>query len=190
MIEMIGVLAVIAILAAMLIPRVFQAVDTARVTSTMVACETVKTAAIDHYGRQGRLDMAFGTNLILTSGVYAGYDTNVLMPENLLDKPFQVKLAGGDPSTNSVIQLISALQSNGGAGYRLDGVTVGTTNAQFVLEAVIYGCSIADAKELNDRIDGGSLGSLDLSTPDNRGRVEYGTPAGGTVNVFVYLTHR
>ena len=190
MIEMIGVLAVIAILAAMLIPRVFQAVDTARVTSTAVACETVKTAAIDHYGRQGRLDMAFGTNLVLNGGVYSGYDTRVLLPENLLDKPFQVRLAGGDPSTNSVVQLILAAQSNAGAGYMLDGITVGTTNAQYVLEALIYGCSIADAKELNDRIDGGSLGAPDLSTADNRGRVEYPTPVNGTTTVYVYLTHR
>jgi len=190
MIEMIGVLAVIAILAAMLIPRVFQAVDTARVTSTMVACETVKTAAIDHYGRQGRLDMAFGTNIMNGLTKFGGYDTNVLMPEGLLDKPFQVKLGGGDPSTNSLIELVSALQANNGAGYELDGLTVGTTNAQYVLEAVIFGCSVADAKELNDRIDGGSLGAPDLSTADTRGRVEYGKPNAGTVDVYVYLTHR
>src|SRR6516162_7551655 len=94
MIEMIGVLAVIAILAAMLIPRVFQAVDTARVTSTAVALETVKTAAIDHYGRQGRLDMKLGTPIDMSSGVYAAYDINVLMPEGLLEKPFTARLAG------------------------------------------------------------------------------------------------
>ena len=197
MIEMIGVLAVIAILAAMLIPRVFQAVDTARVTSTMVACETVKTAAIDHYGRQGRLDVMFGTNIAMpANGIFTGYDIAVLLPEGLLEKPFTVRLAGappggGDPTTNCVVELVRAPQAGGTfGGYMLDGVTMATTNAQYVLEAVIHNCSIADAKELNDRVDGVGLGAGDLSSQDNKGKIEYAAPVGGTTDVYVYLTHR
>lgn len=196
MIEMIGVLAVIAILAAMLIPRVFQAVDTARVTSTAVALETIKTAAIDHYGRQGRLDMKQGTPLDMTSGVYPAYDINVLMPEGLLEKPFTARLAGpapgatGDPTTNVVVQLVVGSRANNNVGYMLDGQTVATTNAQYVLEAIINNCSAADAKELNDRIDGLAMGAADLITADTRGKVEYTAPQNGTTTVYVYLTHR
>jgi prepilin-type N-terminal cleavage/methylation domain-containing protein len=196
MIEMIGVLAVIAILAAMLIPRVFQAVDTARVTSTAVALETVKTAAIDHYGRQGRLDMKLGTPIDMSSGVYAAYDINVLMPEGLLEKPFTARLAGpgpgsvGDPTTNVVVQLIVGNRANNNTGYMLDGITNSVANSQYVLEAIINNCSAADAKELNDRIDGIGLGAPDLVTADNRGKVEYAAPANGTTTVYVYLTHR
>ena len=206
MIEMIGVLAVIAILAAMLIPRVFQAVDTARVTSTMVALETIKTAAIDHYGRQGRLDMKLGTPLTLTGGFYYGYDTNVLLPEGLLEKPFTSRLAGqkggtdtSDPTLNVVVQLATGPNANGSAGYDLDGsagtdrTKVATATAQYVLEAVINNCSLADAKELNDRIDGLALGAPAATPngPDTKGKVEYTVnTTDNTCTVYVYLTHR
>src|SRR5579859_3525237 len=94
LIEMIGVLAVIAILAAMLIPRVFQAINTARINNAAVTAETLKAATADHYGKYGKLDQIFGTNPVpfqVASFSY-GYDTNVLMREGLLDKPFSVKI--------------------------------------------------------------------------------------------------
>jgi len=197
LIEMIGVLAVIAILASMLIPRVFEAINSARVNATAVACDTIKTAAADHFGKYGQFDQLFGTNAITfsTGGIDVGYDVNVLMVEQLLDKPFSAKIAGGDPSTNSVIQLVKGApgsnSGNNGAGYSLDGSgTITTSSATFVLEAVLFGVSQADAKDLNDRIDGTALGSA--TTTDSKGRVEYAPSAGGAagVTVYVYLTHR
>ena len=67
LIEMIGVLAVIAILAALLIPKVFSAINDARVNGLCVTCETLKTAVADHYGKYGRLDATFGTNALTLS---------------------------------------------------------------------------------------------------------------------------
>jgi len=193
LIEMIGVLAVIAILASMLIPRVFEAINSARVNSTAVACETIKTAAADHFGKYGQFDLLNGTTIFQpgTANI-ANYDVNILMPENLLDKPFFAQIAGADTNGNSIIQLVRASSGNyggpGGTGYSLDGTgTIATTNATFVLEAIIRHVSQADAKDLNDRIDGTALGTP-AGTPDNRGRVEYA----GTfpTDVYVYLTHR
>jgi prepilin-type N-terminal cleavage/methylation domain-containing protein len=193
LIEMIGVLAVIAILASMLIPRVFEAINSARVNATAVACETIKTAAADHYGKYGQFDQVFGTNPVTFVGnLDVGYDVNVLMLEQLLDKPFFAKIAGGDPSTNAVVQLVKGSGAgnvgNNGNGYSLDGsgtITTGT-NATFVLEAVMYGVSQADAKDLNDRIDGTALGVP--AGADAKGRVEYGATFPTTV--YVDLTHR
>ena len=192
LIEMIGVLAVIAILASMLIPRVFEAINSARVNATAVACETIKTAVADHYGKYGQFDQIFGTTGVtynVSGNIDAGYDTNVLMVEQLLDKPFSAKIAGGDPSTNAIIQLVKAGKGNAGAGYSLDGNTTSptTANATFVVEAVIFGVSQADAKDLNDRIDGTGLGA-NADTSDTKGRVEYGKDFPTTV--YVYLTHR
>jgi prepilin-type N-terminal cleavage/methylation domain-containing protein len=188
LIEMIGVLAVIAILASMLIPRVFEAINSARVNSTAVACETIKTAAADHFGKYGQFDQIFGTNAVAFSGIYDyGYDTNVLMVEQLLDKPFSAKIAGGDPSTNAIVQLVKGPGGPGNTGYSLDGGANKTTSAAtFLLEAVIYNVSQADAKDLNDRIDGTALGSA--GGADSVGRIEYA----GTfpTTVYVYLTHR
>jgi prepilin-type N-terminal cleavage/methylation domain-containing protein len=53
LIEMIGVLAVIAILAALLIPKIFEAISNARVNNAAVNTQTVKTAIADHYAKFG-----------------------------------------------------------------------------------------------------------------------------------------
>jgi len=193
LIEMIGVLAVIAILASMLIPRVFEAINSARVNSTAVACETIKTAAADHYGKFGQFDLLHGTTVFQPGGGnITNYDINILMPENLLDKPFFAQIAGADTNGNSIIQLVRAAAGNYGGpnltGYSLDGTgTLATTNATFVLEAIIRHVSQADAKDLNDRIDGTALGTVS-GTSDNKGRVEYNAPF--PTDVYVYLTHR
>jgi prepilin-type N-terminal cleavage/methylation domain-containing protein len=191
LIEMIGVLAVIAILASMLIPRVFEAINSARVNSTVVNCDTIKTAAADHYGKYGQFNMLFGTTNIFTSGPnpYTNYDTQVLMPEGLLDKPFFAKISGADVNPNSIIQLVQGQPGNGGSGYKLDGINNSTAGASFILEAVMKGVTAADAKDLNDRIDGTALGA-DASGSDTSGRVEYSGATNGPVTVYVYLTHR
>src|SRR5262249_43581211 len=120
LIEMIGVLAVIAILAAMLIPKVFEAINNARINNAAVSCETIKTAAADHYGKYGKLQSLFGTNDLTVGVPTANYDKAILLPEQLIDKPFTVKIAGGDPTTNSVVRLIAANVSGpNGAGYSL-----------------------------------------------------------------------
>src|ERR1041385_2311814 len=80
LIEMIGVLAVIAILAAMLIPKVFSAIADAKINNTIGSAETMKTAIADHYGKYGKFDSLFGTNtLTIPAAGYLGYDTNVLL---------------------------------------------------------------------------------------------------------------
>jgi prepilin-type N-terminal cleavage/methylation domain-containing protein len=192
LIEMIGVLAVIAILASMLIPRVFEAINSARVNSTVVNLDTIKTAAADHYGKYGQFNLLYGTNNIFTgTSPFPGYDTQILMAEGLLDKPFSAKIAGADINPNSIIELVQGGPGNGTSGYKLDGINNSTTNASFILEAVIKGVTVADAKDLNDRVDGTALGAATIGGDDTSGRVEYTTGGtNGTVTVFVYLTHR
>jgi prepilin-type N-terminal cleavage/methylation domain-containing protein len=195
LIEMIGVLAVIAILASMLIPRVFEAINSARVNSTAVACETIKTAAADHFGKYGQFDLTNGTGIYLPgTATIPNYDISVLMLEGLLDKPFSARIAGADVNPNSIIQLVRTGVSGAGfggpgkVGYSLDGTgTLATTNASFVLEALIKHVSQADAKDLNDRIDGTALGAP-IGTADAAGRVEYLNT--NPTDVYVYLTHR
>ncbi len=55
LIEMIGVLAVIAILASMLIPKIFEAINSARVNNAAVSYNAMKTAVMDHYGKYGSI---------------------------------------------------------------------------------------------------------------------------------------
>jgi prepilin-type N-terminal cleavage/methylation domain-containing protein len=191
LIEMIGVLAVIAILAALLIPKVFSAISQARVNGVCISLDTVKTALADHYGRFGNL-ASINTNGVSiplnVTTVYSGYDTNVLMVEGLIDKPFTVAIA-----QSATIQICTNLQDNAGQGYMLDGVSSGTASAQYVLEAVLYGVSAQDAKDLNDRIDGPTLSFNNPTAPpgqlgDTKGRVEYAS--GPSTTVYIYLTSR
>src|SRR5664279_518890 len=87
LIEMIGVLAVIAILAALLIPKVFSAINDARVNNAAVSIETIKTATADHYGRFGKINSLYGTNDLPIASL-TNYSTQILMAEQLIDKPF------------------------------------------------------------------------------------------------------
>ena len=71
LIEMIGVLAVIAILAALLIPKIFEAIHSARISSAAGACATVKTATADYYAKNGSLGIA--TNNFCSALMAAGF---------------------------------------------------------------------------------------------------------------------
>ena len=51
LIEMIGVLAVLTILAALLTPRIFEAINNARVNNAAMSVNTIKTACVDHMAR-------------------------------------------------------------------------------------------------------------------------------------------
>src|SRR5204863_216829 len=46
LIEMIGVLAVIALLAALLIPKIFESINNARIGQAVLSCQTIKTATL------------------------------------------------------------------------------------------------------------------------------------------------
>jgi len=201
LIEMIGVLAVIAILAAMLIPKVFSAIADSKINNTVVSAETIKTALADHYGKYGKFDALFGTNTAPFATLpVTNYDQQVLMPEALIDKIFQTRLGTWWSIQIRPCAAVEATVSaaTGDAGYSLDGN--GTNNAlgQYVLEAVVGGVAEADAQAISARIDGApTIGATSLTpgalgTPDNLGRVKYLAPAsaGGATTVYIYLTHR
>src|SRR5688500_14085155 len=92
LIEMIGVLAVIAILASLLIPKVFEAISNSRVNNAAVSYNTVKAAVADHYAKFGSLLSSNGTTITAGVGVATNFD-RVLLTEGFLDKPFAVKIS-------------------------------------------------------------------------------------------------
>ncbi len=210
LIEMIGVLAVIAILAAVLVPKVFQAINDSRVNNAAMACQTAKTALTDHYAKFGGLTIN-GTLAnpapvtIPAGGAYNNFDT-ILLQEQFLDKPFTTKL--GTPNNGTKTGARVDLMD-------LTGVTAATavdgTSATFDLDnssanggpndvigsavavAVIPGVALSDARDLSLRIDGESLSTAagTPTDPDFKGRVKYGPAnANGQTEVYIYLTHR
>src|SRR5260221_10178838 len=131
LIEMIGVLAVIAILAALLIPKIFESINNARIAQAVLSCQTIKTATLEHYGKFASFNSSNGISFSVTN-IYPNYDA-ILLAEGLIDKPFSPTIAA-----NSIIQLVSVSSASSPltGGYDLDGdhnsdVAVG----QYVVEA-------------------------------------------------------
>src|SRR5438034_7612165 len=94
LIEMIGVLAVIAILASMLIPKIFEAINSARINNTVQSYNSVKTAVLDHYGKYGAINFLGvpAPGAPATVAQMAAYDRLILLPESLIDKPFAARV--------------------------------------------------------------------------------------------------
>ena len=189
LIEMIGVLAVIAILAALLIPKVFEAINNSRINNAAVSYNTVKTALTDHYAKYGTILSSNGVAMVVTDTGATNYD-KTLLSEAFLDKPFVVKI--GDGTGNHIeavagagVTAVTAINS----AYDLDGSGAAVNDANpgsVVVQAVITGVDENDARDLNNRLDGTALGTT--SGADLLGRVKYA----GTfpTTVYIYVNHR
>ncbi|HXJ72477.1 MAG TPA: prepilin-type N-terminal cleavage/methylation domain-containing protein, partial [Candidatus Dormibacteraeota bacterium] len=105
LIEMIGVLAVIAILAALLVPKIFEAINNARVNNAAVSYNTAKTALADHYAKFGTMLSSNGTPIVAGVGESTNFD-KVLVAEAFMDKPFIVKIGDG---TGNRVEIIPAV---------------------------------------------------------------------------------
>ncbi|MFT4549612.1 MAG: prepilin-type N-terminal cleavage/methylation domain-containing protein [Pseudoalteromonas tetraodonis] len=206
LVEMIGVLAVIAILTAMLIPKVFETINSSRISSASSAVNTIKTSVASHYSKHGAFADSTGTVLtpdtIVASTDAANFDTTVLLPDGMLEKRFSVKI-GDQKETNLVrVRLIEAAEDSGALtpispSYDMDGVAgdVDTNDGALVCECVITGVSAADARGIKQEIDGSDITALSnlpaVGGAATKGRVKYeAIAAGATGTVLVYVAHR
>jgi len=205
LIEMIGVLAVIAILAAVLIPKVFEAINNSRINNSAMSCQSVKTAMADHYAKAGSFSAEatiYGTNIPVTLP-QENYDL-ILLREGFMDKPFAAKIGDGITGTTGTRAraanigatspglnwtLGTAVDATETTGFALSGGNTNVVVGSACLECVITGLNANDAKDLNDRIDGPTLGAA-VGVADLAGRVKYAAPGTGSTTVYVYLTHR
>lgn len=180
LIEMVGVLAVIALLAAILVPKVFTAINNARYSNTVSSLNSVKTAATDYFGKYGRFGEIGGAKFSTTSS--NAWD-KVLVAENFLERPFDSRL--GDTPT---IKVVSSSGTTPGTGncFALNGVDAIPAGSTVVI-ATIDNVLAADALELSKRVDGDALSATNSTAADTLGRVTY--PAGGGT-ITIYLVHR
>src|SRR5258708_23338673 len=108
--EMIGVLAVLAVLAAILIPKVFEAINISRINNAAMSCDTLKTAIGDHFAKFGGLNMdgSTGTGVPMPIPNLA-YDQK-LLNEQFFNKLFVTKICdevSGATNTHLQIQPIT-----------------------------------------------------------------------------------
>lgn len=202
LVEMIGVLAIISILASLLIPRVFQAIGDSKISNASTTCNSIKAAVNEYYGTYGLIAGAKGASLNVAAGTpYEDWDLNVLVAEGFAEKPFSVRIGNGNigsTNTGSRLRVINIVGNDnttaitaGSGSYNLNGdATINDITGALLVEAVIEGVDIQDARALNDRLDGTTLGGADLATADEKGRVKYAAPANGQTAVHIYLAHR
>ncbi len=191
LIEMIGVLAVIAILASMLIPKIFEAINSSRINNAAVSYNAMKTAAMDHYGKYGSITSSNG--VAFTAAQLAAYDKQVLLAEGLSDKPFVVKIGDGGAGTLVRVVAMAATAAVDGTNpqYDLDGDgTSDTGGSGNLIEAIITNVAAADALELSHRLDGNALSATTTLLQDILGRVKYAAPVNGLTEVHIYIAHR
>jgi prepilin-type N-terminal cleavage/methylation domain-containing protein len=173
LIEMIGVLAIIAVLVAVLVPKIFSAINDSRFSSSVASINSCKAATMSYFGANS----GFGTNTAIS------FD-KTLVSSNYLETPLVTKMG-----TTNWVQVVGLASSAGGTPYTLDGVNqiTGTT----VVEAVLENITAADAMELSRRIDTSAWSTITATNADTMGRVEYAKPtAVGTTTVYVYLAHQ
>src|SRR6266581_5980056 len=190
LIEMIGVLAVIAILASLLIPKIYEAINNSRVSNAALSYNSIKTALADHYAKYGTLYSSNGVTVTAADYAATHFD-QTLVSEGFSDKPFNVKIGSG-----SVVQVVDAVAvgtaPNGtNPAYDLDGT--GAANdavGSAVVQCIITNVSQGDAFALSTLLDGASLSAADASvTTDFKGRVKYDATATPPL-VYIYVTHR
>lgn len=198
LIEMVGVLAIIAVLSALLVPRIFSAINESRLNGAITSINSAKTAAVAYYGKYGKFGGYNGVDLTTTN---ADWDL-VLLQEGLLEKPFETKISNLSSTNAHQIQLVAGVGSTtvateANAAYNLDNNSTSPNPAndasgKWVIQALIQGVNIDDAIELNNRIDGDLDPVQKGSTSANTlGRVKYTAPASdNTVDVRVYLAHK
>lgn len=189
LIEMIGVLAVIAILAGMLIPKIFEAMRNSRVNATLEAYNTIKAAVVDHIAKWGKIATTAGT--AYTSG--SSFDS-ILFQEGRLDgrAADKIPLSTLTGTTAVYVNVTGATGAAGGSGYYLAGATGGnsTANAAAVVELIIKSVPAQDAQDLSMRLDGPNLSVTTLGAGDTIGRVVYSAATGGKTDVYMYITHQ
>jgi prepilin-type N-terminal cleavage/methylation domain-containing protein len=184
LIEMIGVLAVIAILASLLIPKIFNAINDAKINNAVLSYNTVKTAVMEHYAKYNSFT---GSTNGAPIGAYTNDFASQLLIEGLIDKPFTTRVG-----TTNLVKVVGGSSTIGTAGaYDLDGdgSASETPTGVSVVEVQLVGVAYADAKDINDRLDGSAAPftfPAAPSTPDNIGRVKYD----GSSLISIYIGHR
>lgn len=202
LIEIVGVVAIIAILAAVLTPRVVMVIARSKVNSTAQSLSGLKTATMDYLAKNASLPSRDGTGSTNAAVATGRFDAD-LVAGGYLEKLFSCSI-GSQTFDSSALSARTHIRSQsatasgtvstptstaGGGNFDLDrdASSADFASNQVVVSAFIPSVSISDAVELNKLIDGDSNST---SGADIVGRCIYSTPStDGRVTVYVYVAH-
>jgi len=143
MIEMIGVLAVIAILASIVAPKIFDAIRDSKVNAFTSNIQAVQTAVSSYYKDVGSFPTAAGDLISSTNTNWKG---------PYLDKPI-TEMFSSLPQTGAVT--LTAEAPSATANFDLDGNASGDyTSKSSIAQLTFTGMAVADAKAVSGSMDG------------------------------------
>ena len=202
LIEIIGVVAIIAILAAVLTPRVISVIARGKVNATAQSLASLKTSTADYVGKNGSIPARDGTganNGAVATGRFdadlvAGGFTEKLFNCSIGNQTFDTSALDTRIHVRSLASVSAAVvaaptATAGGGNFNLDRdvATADFTTGQMVVSAFLPGVSITDAIALNKILDGDDNTGTGA---DSTGRCMYSAAAGdNTVTVYVYIAH-
>jgi type II secretory pathway pseudopilin PulG len=195
-VETVGALSVIGMLAVSVLPPIFSMVNNSRLNGAAQSYMIVKTAAI-RYLDQHVFDHPTTDLSSLTAQAEAAtrWDSEVLRPAGFLDQSFVTKISERARLAISACPPAFASPTADNNAYSFSGFTPTANNTtsegKIVVEAILEGVSLSDARALNRRIDGedSAVGEAVAGT-DTAGRVKYEFGSAKTAHVRVYVTHR
>ena len=202
LIEIIGVVAVIAILAAVLTPRVVNVIARGKISATAQSIGSLKSATTDYLGKNGSLPTRDGTGSTNGAVSVGRFDAD-LVTAGFTEKLFACSIGTQTFDSSALtgrihIRSVSATSSGtvtaptatvGGVNFDLDRSTstADFTSGQMVVAAFIPGVSITDAIALNKILDGDDNTG---TTADSTGRCMYSAASpDNTVTLYVYVAH-
>lgn len=202
LIEIIGAVAIIAIFAAVLIPRVVGVIARGKVSATAQSIGGLRTAVTDYIGKNGSLPSRDGTgatNAPVSTGRFdadlvAGGHLTQLFTAPIGTQTFDATALTGRIHVRSLAATSSASITSptatvGGVNFDLDrdSTTADFSSGQTVVSAFMPGVSLTDAIALNKIIDGETNTGTGA---DTTGRCIYSAAAvDNTVTVYVYVAH-
>lgn len=191
---MIGVLAIISIIAGLLVPRVLAVISQSNAEAAAVSVASVRSAALTYFTKYNVFGDTNGGPFVVGTGVATNWAQEVLVPEGLLDS--MPRPAVGTALSFQLIPVLSSATAVNGtnAAFDLDGtayqpneVSTGAT----VLVAYFYGVPLDEARSLNQAIDSNRPGlGEDAPGHDLAGRVKYDFAGGAVGTVCIYLAHK
>lgn len=192
LVEMIGVLAIIAVLASLLLPRIFAAINDARVTSAALAINSVRSASMTYFGKFGRFGDLNGAAITdLATASATNWAQEVLLRGGYLEKTFETKIS--DSAFLFLTNCVTAGTDPTGANDAYDFDNLPPVNnasgGRYVLQAVLDNVALEDARELNRKLEGDALGDGGGAV-DTKGQVKYNFTGAQTGTVKVYIAHR
>ncbi len=198
LVELVGVLAVIAVLSAMLVPQVLGIMSRSRVLDTVGSYGSIKAGAITYAAKHGLIGDATGAALDVGSAPpeALNWDGEVLFKLRLIDELFRSRISTAASVRVRPTEPATTAPDGSNAAYNLLGAALPAnqaSGAKHVVEVRLVDVQLDDAQELNRHLDGTSaeLGESAAGT-DLRGRVKYdfsASPVPGMGDVYLYVTH-